>query len=140
MSQLDRAELSTRAERLSGELAARGVELVALTFVDNSGIARTKAVPLARFAAAAAWGVGASNSFDFFGFNDAIASGTHSLGPVGDLRLHPDLDAVTVLAAQPGWAWAPVTKYDQEGAPHPQDQRGLTLTATERLAERGYTA
>ncbi len=33
------------------ELAARGVEAIALTYVDNSGITRVKAIPTARLAA-----------------------------------------------------------------------------------------
>ncbi|MFD2473897.1 glutamine synthetase [Amycolatopsis silviterrae] len=117
-----------------------GVDLVALSFVDNSGISRVKAVPVTRLAKVAAWGVGASNSFDFFLGTDSIASGEHSLGPVGDLRLHPDLDALTVLSAQPGWAWAPAWRYDQDGHQHPQDARALAATAVGQLAERGLTA
>ncbi|MFJ8911812.1 glutamine synthetase family protein [Amycolatopsis sp. NPDC102389] len=137
---VNREALTARATALTGELRARGVELVALTFVDNAGIARVKAVPLRKLPSAAAWGVGASNSFDFFGFDDVITGGEHSLGPVGDLRLHPDLDALTVLAGQPGWAWAPVTKLDQEGEPHRQDPRALLARAVDRLAARGHRA
>ncbi|WP_328607686.1 glutamine synthetase family protein [Amycolatopsis sp. NBC_00345] len=140
MSQLDRAELSRRGTEAAARLGRAGVELIALTFVDNSGISRVKAVPVGRLASAAAWGVGASNSFDFFLCTDTIADGAYSPGPVGDLRLHPDLDALTVLASPSGWAWAPVLKYDQEGAPHPQDARALAVAGVERLAERGYSA
>jgi glutamine synthetase len=121
-------------------MTARGVELVALTWVDNSGITRAKAVPLNRLATAAAWGVGTSCSFDFFLFNDDLIDGEYSHGAVGDLRLHPDLERLTALSAQPGWAWAPADRYDQEGVVHPQDQRRLAKDATQRLAERGYTA
>jgi glutamine synthetase len=140
MGELDRPALEARAHELSTRLAARGVELVAMTFVDNSGITRTKAVPLSRLAAAAAWGVGASYSFDFFLFNDDLIDGEHSRGATGDLRVHPDLEKLTVLEAQPGWAWAPADRYDQEGVVHPQDQRSLAKAATRRLAELGYTA
>ena len=38
--------------------------------------------------------------------------GASSGGPDGDLRLVPDLDHVVALAGQPGWAWAPVDRYD----------------------------
>lgn len=137
---LDRTGLAERGAAEAGRLARAGVELVALTFVDNSGISRVKAVPVGRLAEVAAWGVGASNAFDFFLCTDEIATGTYSLGPVGDLRLHPDLDALTVLAALPGWAWAPVWKYDQDGAPHPQDARALAATAADRLAAQGLSA
>jgi glutamine synthetase len=140
MGELDRAARGARAHELSARLSARGVELVAMTWVDNSGITRTKAVPLSRLTTAAAWGVGASYSFDFFLFNDDLVAGEYSRGAVGDLRLHPDLERLTELAAQPGWAWAPADRYDQEGVVHPQDQRSLAKAATRRLAERGYTA
>jgi len=140
MGQLDRAELSAQGTRRARELREDGVELVAMTFVDNSGILRTKAVPVGKLASAAAWGVGASNSFDFFLCNDVLTTGAYSHGPVGDLRLHPDLSETTVLAAQPGWAWAPANRYDTEGVPHPQDSRALAAKAVELLAERGYRA
>ncbi|MFD9891833.1 glutamine synthetase [Amycolatopsis sp. NPDC059027] len=140
MSQLDRAALSERGEAVADRLRREGADLVALTFVDNSGVLRAKAVPVAKLASAAAWGVGASNSFDFFLCTDLITSGAYSRGPVGDLRLHPDLDALTVLSCRPGWAWAPVLKYDQDGVPHPQDARALAATATARLAGHGYSA
>jgi glutamine synthetase len=48
MSQLDRAELAQQGALRADGLRAAGVELVALTFVDNSGIARVKAVPVDR--------------------------------------------------------------------------------------------
>ena len=40
-------------------------------------------------------------------------------GPSGDLRLRPDPAATVPLAAMPGWAWAPVDQYTQEGEPFP---------------------
>ena len=40
--------------------------------------------------------------FDVFMFDDAITASPSSTGPVGDLRLHPDLERLVVLAAQPG--------------------------------------
>jgi glutamine synthetase len=140
MGELERQAVAARAEELATGLAAQGVELVAMTFVDNSGIVRTKAVPLGRLAAAAVSGVGASNSFDFFGFDDTICTGEYSTGPVGDLRLHPDLERLTALAAQPGWAWAPADRLDQAGVVHPQDQRSLAKRAVSRLADLGLTA
>lgn len=136
MDEQDRRESAERARALRPELAARGVRGVALTWVDNSGITRVKAVPLDRLDAAAAWGIGASPAFDTFLFNDWPATSA----VVGDLRLHPDLARLTVLAAQPGWAWAPADRYDQAGNPHPGDQRTLARAAVDRLASRGYTA
>ncbi|MDH2387897.1 glutamine synthetase family protein [Streptomyces sp. HNM0663] len=118
-----------RAAALSAELAERGVHGVVLAYVDTAGIARVKAVPAGKLAAAAAWGVGMSPVFDTFLADDAIVS-TDVLGsPDGDLRLYPDLGRLVVLAAQPGWAWAPVDRITQEGDRHP----GCSRTALRRI-------
>lgn len=136
MDERTRASAAETARELRRELDTRGVRMVAVTWVDNSGITRVKAVPTDRLEAAAAWGIGASICFDTFLFNDiAVTSGA-----VGDLRLHPDLSRLTPLAGQPGWAWAPADRYDQDGKPHPGDQRGLAREAVARLASFGFTA
>ena len=122
---------------LVGSLAARGVVGVAASYVDNSGIARVKAVPLGRLEHAAREGIGMSPVFDVFMFDDAITASPSSTGPVGDLRLHPDLERLVVLAAQPGWAWAPVDRRTQEGRPHPGCQRAFARRMVQRAAERG---
>jgi glutamine synthetase len=90
---------------------------VATTFVDNAGITRVKSVPLMRLPQLAAWGVGASTSFDFFRFDDWLAAPPGGTAPVGDLRVIPDLRRLVPLAAQPGWAWAPGDRYRQDGEP-----------------------
>jgi glutamine synthetase len=136
MDETARRAAAERARALLPELDARGVRLIAVTWVDNSGITRTKAVPLARLESAAAWGIGASPCFDTFLFNDEAMTS----GAVGDLRLHPDLSRLTVLTAQPGWAWAPADRYTQDGDASPGDQRGLARAAVAQLAAHGYTA
>jgi glutamine synthetase len=140
VEQQERDQQAAAAELLVEELAGQGVVGVAATWVDNSGVTRVKAVPLRKLPTAAAWGIGASPVFDAFLVDDSITSGRYAGGPVGDLRLHPDLDRVTVLAEQPGWAWAPVDRYTQEGAVHPQDQRSLAKRAVAGLATAGLTA
>ena len=104
-------------------LADDGVVAVALSFTDTSGINRVKAVPLAALAAAADQGVGASPSFDIFLSDDTMASGSTISGPDGDLRLIPDLGAIRTIPGQPGWAWAPVDRYFQNGTPYPACHR-----------------
>lgn len=136
----ERQDLSRRAERLAAELTADGVSVVALTFVDNAGITRVKAVPTAKLARTAQWGVGASACFDAFSSESEPVDSARSPGVVGDLRLHPDLDRLTRLAASPGWAWAPVDRYDQTGQPHPGDQRTAARDAVAALAGRGLAA
>ncbi|RKT56907.1 glutamine synthetase family protein [Saccharothrix australiensis] len=138
MDTAERDHRHARATDLLEGLAERDVVAVAITWVDHSGITRVKSVPLHRFPDAAAHGVGSSPVFDAFLLDDSIVAGRHAGGPVGDLRLHPDLDRLTVLAGQPGWAWAPGDRLDQHGDPHPQDERGLARTVVDRLAGHGY--
>jgi glutamine synthetase len=119
---VDSAERSARgaqAEELVRTLLERDVGMVATTFVDNAGITRVKSVPLERLPQLAAWGVGASTSFDYFRFDDWLAAPPGGTAPVGDLRIIPDLRRVVPLAAQPGWAWTPGDRYQQAGEPHP---------------------
>ncbi len=140
MDSQDRSAREQQANESLQQLTDAGVHAVALTYVDNSGITRVKAVPVAKLPAAAAWGVGMSPVFDAFRLDDMILSGTYSGSPMGDLRLHPDLDRLTVLAGQAGWAWAPVDRYDQDGTAHPQCSRLLARRMVDALAERGLTA
>jgi len=140
VEQQERDQQAVAAEGLVDQLDQQGVVGVAVTWVDNSGITRVKAVPLGRLSSAASWGIGASPVFDAFLVDDSIVSGRYAGGPVGDLRLHPDLERLTVLAEQPGWAWAPADRYTQEGGVHPQDQRSLAKRAVADLTAAGLTA
>lgn len=135
-----RERRAARAREVLPELRERGVAAVAATWVDHSGITRVKAVPVARLEHAARWGIGASPVFDAFLTDDSIVAGRFAGGPVGDLRLHPDLDRLVVLDQQPGWAWAPADRFTQEGTEHPQDQRSLARRAVAALADRGLSA
>ena len=139
MQRDDRAHhLSDRsAEDLAAALARAGVDGVAVSYVDNSGIARAKAVPITRLAHAVRWGIGMSPVFDVFLYDDSITASPTSTGPVGDLRLFPDLDRLVVLAAQPGWAWAPLDRRTQAGDAHPGCQRTFARRMSARAAERG---
>ncbi len=122
---------------MAAALADRGIAAVALTYVDNTGITRAKTVPVGRLADAVVSGVGISPVFDVFVVDDSITTSAHIGGPVGDLRLYPDLDALCRLSGQPGWAWAPADRYTQDGQPHVACQRLFAATMTDRAADRG---
>ncbi|MFF4607069.1 glutamine synthetase [Streptomyces sp. NPDC001339] len=131
------AEQVEEARRTAARLAAEGVRNVALTWVDNAGITRAKAIPAERLADAVTRGVGMSPVFDVFTSDDTITASDHLGGPDGDLRLFPDLGRLTTLAGQPGWAWAPADRYDQLGAPHPACQRLFARRMAERATAAG---
>ncbi|MFG3618182.1 glutamine synthetase [Nocardia sp. NPDC047654] len=104
--------------------------MVALSFVDNAGITRVKAVPGKRLDRASRYGVGVSPCFETFAFDDVMAVGRYLGGPDGDLRLIPDLAGLTELACQPGWAWAPTDKYTQDGTRFVACQRHFATRQT----------
>jgi glutamine synthetase len=130
----DDEEQRQRARTITERLEADGIAAVALTFVDNAGITRVKSIPVGRLAEVAGRGVGMSPVFDHFLVDDSIAPEGK---PTGDLRLRPDLGRVTVLSVQPGWAWAPVDRYQQDGARHPGCQRGFLQRMMARVEARG---
>jgi glutamine synthetase len=111
--------------------------MVALSWVDNAGIARVKTIPLGRLERAAGWGIGMSPVFDVFLVNDDIVTSEHIGGPGGDLRLVPDVGRLAVLAGQAGWAWAPVDRYTQEGRVYAACQRSFARRMADEAARRG---
>jgi glutamine synthetase len=115
------------------ELRAAGVVLVELSFVDNAGITRVKAVPLDRMPATP----GVSPCFDSFGSDDVMVAGRYLGGPDGDLRLVPDVNRLVALRAQPGWAWAPADKHNQDGTPFVACQRTFAARQVDALAAHG---
>lgn len=132
-----REKQERRARTLAAGLAEDGVAGVALSYVDNAGVTRVKTVPVARLPHAAGWGVGMSPVFDVFCVDDSITSGRIAGGPGGDLRLYPDLERLVSLAAQPGWAWAPVDRFTQDGEEHPGCQRSFARRAAAEAADDG---
>jgi glutamine synthetase len=84
--------------------------------VDPSAIVRVKCVSIERFPDVAATGVGLSTLFNAAMSNDHFALHPGYIdGPTGDIRLRPDPDATVPLAAMPGWGWAAVDQYTQDG-------------------------
>jgi len=138
-SGLDRRALAEAGRERAEELSAAGVAAVAVTWVDNVGVTRVKAVPTAQFPHAVAWGVGMSAVHDVFQIDDSITTGRYIGGPVGDVRLHPDIGALAVLHAQPGWAWAPGDRWTQDGQPYPPDQRTFARRMVRVAAAAGLT-
>ena len=132
-----REDQERRGRALAATLAADGVDGIVLTYVDNAGVTRVKAVPVHRLSHAAVWGVGMSPVFDVFCVDDSSTTGRLAGGPTGDLRLYPDLDRVVRLAAQPGWAWAPVDRFTQEGREHPGCQRAFARRMAAQAAATG---
>ena len=115
------------------ELADAGTRLLVGTFIDNAGITRVKSVPIGRLLSAARSGIGLSPAFAVMCLDDHVTATGKFGGPVGDLRLLPDLAAGAVLDTERGIAWAPLDQYDQELSRFPLCQRDV-LRRQERAA------
>ncbi len=127
------------AGELSEQLASQGVAGVVLSWVDTAGINRIKAIPVTGLVSAVSWGVGMSPVFDTMLSDGSLVSTDLAGGPQGDLRHFPDLDALVVLAAQPGWAWAPIDRLTQDGEVHAGCSRSLLRRLVADLAGHGVT-
>jgi glutamine synthetase len=118
-------------ERAADEQRARDLQLqlsgqvsgVAITFVDHSGAARLKVVPVRALVRAARNGVGFSPVLDAFTSDGGIDSASPLDVPDGDLRMVPDLDRLVVLRDPAGWAWAPGDRFNQDGTVYANCQR-----------------
>ncbi|WP_326798996.1 glutamine synthetase family protein [Streptomyces sp. NBC_01808] len=126
-------------DRAMAAMSEAGVRLIALSWVDNAGIGRVKTVPLARLPRLAVHGVGMSPVFDTFLVDDSMARTDGYGGPVGDLLLLPDLNRLTRLAAQPGWAWAPADRYSQDGERYPGCHRSFVNRMVRAAAGQGLS-
>ena len=132
------ADRPTDAEGVARWLERAGVVAVALPFVDPSAIVRVKTIPLGRFVQVAETGVGLSTLFNVAMSNDRFALREGFIdGPSGDLRLRPDPAATVPLAAMPGWAWAPVDQYTQEGEPFAACPRAFATAMASRVRRIG---
>ena len=118
------------------ELAARGVRVIAVTIVDNAGVARVKAVPMAAFERSLRDGLGLSPIFNVCTVVDTFTRSATVGGPTGDLRLIPDPAAVR-LCAEPGWAIAPADQHTQDGEVFGCCQRSFARRMVEEANARG---
>ncbi len=122
---------------VAASLGAQHVDAVAVTIVDNAGVARVKSTPLAGLERAARWGLGLSPVFAVSTVDDAFTHTAEVGGPTGDLRLIPDLEAARALAPMPGWAWAPADQLTQDGQPFACCQRTFLRRMVEEAVAHG---
>ena len=135
----ERAADERRAQVLERQLAGE-ISGVATTFVDHSGAARVKAVPLTGLARAARSGLGFSPVLDAFTSTGGIDGASPLASPEGDLRMVPDLDGLAVLPAPEGWAWAPGDRFHQDGTVYAGCQRSFARAQLAACLRQGISA
>jgi glutamine synthetase len=125
-------------EATAARLQDRGVVGLTIAWVDNNGITRSRTAPIERLATVALAGIGITTLFAVFDSHDGITFAHEGLpNASGDIRLIPDLDAMTRLAGQPAFAWAPGNQRTADGGPWPYDQRAVLERQVRRAADAG---
>jgi glutamine synthetase len=132
-------EQAEAAREAAARAESDGVRVVLLSFVDNAGVTRARAIPLRLFERAAQWGVGLSSAWYTVTATDTVTSSPYVGNPVGDIRMVPDPAALRLFAAQPGWAWAPTDQFNQDGTHHPCCARSYLRRMASRAAESDLT-
>jgi glutamine synthetase len=135
----ERAADENRAQELQRQLRDQ-VSAVATTFIDNSGAARVKSVPLAGLARAASSGLGFSPVIDAFDSLGGINPASPLDKPDGDLRMVPDLDSLATLNAPLGWAWAAGDRFWPDGSVYPGCQRSFARAQVAAGLRQGISA
>jgi glutamine synthetase len=138
-SEQERAADERRGQALERQLAGE-ISGVATTYVDHSGAARVKAVPLTGLARAARSGLGFSPVIDAFTSDGGIDAASPLDTPDGDLRMVPDLDRLAVLPAPEGWAWAPGDRFHQDGTVYELCQRSFARAQVAAGLRQGINA
>jgi glutamine synthetase len=135
----ERAADAQRAEVVARQLAG-SASSIATTFVDHSGAARVKVVPLSGLPRAARSGLGFSPVIDAFISDGSIDPASPLDRPDGDLRLVPDLDGLAVLAEPPGWALLPGDRFHQDGTVYACCQRTFARAQVAAGLSKGISA
>jgi glutamine synthetase len=124
---------------LERELRQSGLRRLAISWVNHAGATLVKVVPMGALAASGRIGVGFSPVSDAFR-SDGVIDPAHGLArPDGDLRLVPDLGAMTALEVSSGWAWAPGNRRHRDGTHYAGDQRSFCQRLQRQLQQSGLT-
>jgi glutamine synthetase len=114
-----------------------GVRLVRFLYCDNGGIVRGKVVPVDRLADRLRTGVGLTVAMQAMNSLDQLQP-VSGMGPVGEVRLVPDLDTFVVAPYAPGSAVLLVDMVGLDRRPYPACPRSFLQRMAGRLADRGW--
>lgn len=111
------------------------LRLVRFLYCDNGNIVRGKAVHAGALREAVEGGIGLTVAMLGFTLTERIAPGS-ALGPVGEVRLMPDLATFTPLPYAPGEARVLCNLHTLDGQPWEVDPRAFLLRMAARAAEQ----
>jgi glutamine synthetase len=113
-----------------------GLRLVRFLWCGNDGTVRAKASGTAGLAARLASGIGLTVAMQAMNALDQLQP-VEGMGPVGEVRLVPDLDTFRVLPYAPRTGALLCDHVGLDGVPAPVCQRSFLKRMEARLAERG---
>ena len=113
-----------------------GLRLVRFLWCGNDGTVRAKASSRHGLEGRLGAGIGLTVAMQAMNSLDQLQP-VEGMGPVGEVRLVPDLDTFRVLPYAPSAGAVLTSHMNTDGTPAAVDQRSFLVRMTERLAERG---
>jgi glutamine synthetase len=113
-----------------------GVKLVRFLYCGNDGVIRGKTAFIEALEAALESGIGLTVAMQSFSMLDRLVPGA-TFGPVGEIRLVPDLDTFTLLPYAPKSARVLVDMVQLDRTPWPVCPRSFLRRMIARAADRG---
>jgi glutamine synthetase len=124
------------AEEILDACRTQAVRLVRFLYCDNGGVIRGKATHVERLGDRVRTGIGLTVAMQAMNSLDQLQP-VEGMGPVGEIRLVPDLDTFTVLPYAPHTAAMLADHLRLDGQPYEAGPRNFLKRMAARLAERG---
>jgi glutamine synthetase len=124
------------AEEILDACRTQAVRLVRFLYCDNGGVIRGKATHVERLGDRVRTGIGLTVAMQAMNSLDQLQP-VEGMGPVGEIRLVPDLDTFTVLPYAPHTAAMLADHLRLDGEPYEAGPRNFLKRMAARLAERG---
>src|ERR671928_1429959 len=124
------------AQTILGRVRSEGVRSVRFLYCDHANIIRGKAAHAGALADLLGSGIGLTVAMQAFCLTEHLAPTTH-LGPVGEIRLVPDLDTFQVLPYQPAEARLLCDMHTLDGQPWELCPRTFLKDMADRAAADG---
>jgi len=130
-------DASPPAVAVQERATADHVALTRFLYVDHGGIVRGKAAATARLAERIESGIGHTRAMMAMSMMDELAP-VEGMGPVGEIRIKPDISTFVVLPYAPGAAAMLADQVNPDGSPWDGCARTFLNGAIAELAASGY--
>jgi glutamine synthetase len=132
-----RAHTAAAAARVVQRAEAEGLDLIRFLYVDHGGVVRGKATSRSRLAERLTTGIGLTLAMQAMTMLDELQP-VDGMGPVGEIRLVPDLDSFVALPYAPGSGAMVADMVKLDGEPWEACPRSFLKDAVAALASEGY--